>query len=39
MRTDEDFVTIAPLVDGGKTKVISPEELDKIKRAEVSQRT
>ena len=28
---DEDFVTIAPLVDGGKTKVISPEELDKIK--------
>lgn len=29
--TDEDFVTIAPLVDGGKTKVISPEELDKIK--------
>lgn len=29
--SDEDFVTIAPLVDGGKTKVISPEELDKIK--------
>ena len=28
---DEDFVTIAPLVDGGKTKVISPDELDKIK--------
>ena len=28
---DEDFVTIAPLVDGGKTKVISSEELDKIK--------
>lgn len=28
---DEDFVTIAPLIDGGKTKVISPEELDKIK--------
>lgn len=28
---DEDFVTIAQLVDGGKTKVISPEELDKIK--------
>ncbi len=28
---DEDFVTIAPLVDGGKTKVISQEELDKIK--------
>ena len=28
---EEDFVTIAPLVDGGKTKVISPEELDKIK--------
>lgn len=28
---DEDFVTIAPLVDGGKTKVISPQELDKIK--------
>ena len=28
---DEDIVTIAPLVDGGKTKVISPEELDKIK--------
>ena len=28
---DEDFVTIAPLVDDGKTKVISPEELDKIK--------
>lgn len=28
---DEDFVTIAPLVDGGKTKVMSPEELDKIK--------
>jgi serine/threonine protein kinase len=28
---DEDFVTIAPLVDGGKTKIISPEELDKIK--------
>lgn len=28
---DEDFVTIAPLVDGGKTKVISPEKLDKIK--------
>lgn len=28
---DEDFVTIAPLVDGGKTKVISLEELDKIK--------
>ena len=28
---DEDFVTIAPLVDGGKTKVIGPEELDKIK--------
>lgn len=28
---DEDFVTIAPLVDGGKTKVISTEELDKIK--------
>lgn len=28
---DEDFVTIAPLVDGGKTKVTSPEELDKIK--------
>ena len=28
---DEDFVTIAPLVDGGKTKVISPEEIDKIK--------
>lgn len=28
---DEDFVTIAPLVDGGKTKVISPKELDKIK--------
>lgn len=28
---DEDFVTIAPLVDGGKTNVISPEELDKIK--------
>ena len=28
---DENFVTIAPLVDGGKTKVISPEELDKIK--------
>ena len=28
---DEDFVTIAPLVDGGKTKAISPEELDKIK--------
>ena len=28
---DEDFVTIAPLVDAGKTKVISPEELDKIK--------
>lgn len=28
---DEDFVTIVPLVDGGKTKVISPEELDKIK--------
>ena len=25
------FVTIAPLVDGGKTKVISPDELDKIK--------
>lgn len=30
---DEDFVTIAPLVDGGKTKVISPEELDKIKES------
>lgn len=28
---DEDFVTIVPLVDGGKTKVISPDELDKIK--------
>lgn len=28
---DEDFVTIAPLVDGGKTKVISPDEFDKIK--------
>lgn len=28
---DEDFVTIAPLVDGGKTKVISSEELDRIK--------
>ena len=28
---DEDFVTIAPLVDCGKTKVISPDELDKIK--------
>lgn len=28
---DEDFVTIAPLVDGGKTKVISPDGLDKIK--------
>lgn len=28
---DEDFVTIAPLVDGDKTKVISPDELDKIK--------
>lgn len=28
---DEDFVTIAPLVDGGKTKVISLDELDKIK--------
>lgn len=30
---DEDFVTIAPLVDGGKTKVISPDELDKIKES------
>ena len=28
---DEDFVTIAPLVDNGKTKVISPQELEQIK--------
>jgi len=28
---DEDFVVIAPLVDNGKTKVISQDELDKIK--------
>ena len=27
---DEDFVVIAPLVDNGKTKVISKEELDEI---------
>ncbi|MBD4339537.1 serine/threonine protein kinase, partial [Xanthomonas citri pv. citri] len=28
---DEDFVVIAPLVDNGKTKVISGEELKQIK--------
>lgn len=28
---DEDFVEIAPLVDNGKTKVISPQELEEIK--------
>lgn len=28
---DEDFVVIAPLVDNGKTKVISQDELNKIK--------
>jgi len=28
---DEDFVVIAPLVDNGKTKVISGDELKQIK--------
>lgn len=28
---DEDFVVIAPLVDNGKTKIISSDELDQIK--------
>lgn len=38
---DEDFVVIAPLVDNGKTKVISEEELRQIKeqRQPVEQRT
>lgn len=30
LNPDEDFVVIAPLVDNGKTKVISKEELDEI---------
>ena len=35
---DEDFVVIAPLVDNGKTKVISGEELKQIKEHGGSQR-
>lgn len=31
LNPDEDFVVIAPLVDNGKTKVISEEELEQIK--------
>lgn len=35
---DEDFVVIAPLVDNGKTKVISGEELKQIKEHGGSQK-